>query len=292
MRVLVTGGGGFLASALLPRLAAREEVFATHRPDAEPPAVEGVQWLAEDLAQPLGERLPASIDAVLHLAQSRRYREFPDGAVDMYEVNAAATVRLLDYALRAGARTFTYASSGSVYARSREPLRETDVPSPPEFYATTKLAGERVVEQFRGELLAHALRPFFIYGPQQPMMMVRGLVTRVQEHQDVTLAGPDGIHVNPVFVDDAADAVIATLGLDESHTVNVAGPDVVSVREIADIAGRVLGETPSFVVGEPQLDLIASVERQSELLGAPKVGFEEGLRRTVDAEARLAARGR
>jgi nucleoside-diphosphate-sugar epimerase len=292
MRVLVTGGGGFLASALLPRLAARDEVFATHRPDREPPAIDGVQWLAVDLALPATDSLPANVDAVVHLAQSRRYREFPDGAVDMYEINAAATVRLLDYARRVGARTFTYASSGSVYARSGGPLRETDEPSPPEFYATTKLAGERVVEQFRGELLAHALRPFFIYGPQQPMMMVRGLVTRVQEHQDVTLAGPDGIRVNPVFVDDAADAVIATLDLEESHTVNVAGPDVVSVREIAEVAGRLLGETPTFVVSEPQLDLVASIERQSEVLGAPRVGFEDGLRRTVDAEARVSARSR
>jgi UDP-glucose 4-epimerase len=282
MRVVVTGGGGFLASALLPRLAAREEVFATHRPDAEPLPIDGVQWVPLDLSQPLPETLPSKVDAVVHLAQSRRYREFPDGAVDMYEVNAAATVRLLDYTRRAGGRTFTYASSGSIYARGAEPVRETDEPKPPEFYATTKLAGERAVEQFRGVLLAHALRPFFIYGPNQPMMMMRGLLTRVRDHQEVTLAGPDGIRINPVYVDDAAEAVIATLELEDSHTLNLAGPDVVSIRQIAELAGGLLKETPSFSLGDPQLDLIASIERQSDVLGAPSTGFEEGLRRTVE----------
>lgn len=282
MRVLVTGGGGFLASALLPRLATRHEVFAIHRPNAEPAPIEGVSWLAQDLALPLAGTLPPSIDAVIHLAQSRRYREFPEGAVDMYEINATATVRLLDYCRRAGGTTFTYASSGSIYARSPDPVRETDQPAPPEFYAATKLAGEQVVEQFRGVLRAHSLRPFFIYGPKQPMMMMRGLLTRVQEQQDVTLAGPDGIRINPIFVDDAADAVIATLDLDESHTLNLAGPDVVSVRQIAELAGRLLDRTPSFAAGDPQQDLIASIERQSEIVGAPRIGFEEGLRRTVE----------
>jgi nucleoside-diphosphate-sugar epimerase len=284
MRVLVTGGGGFLASALLPRLAGEHEVFATHTPDAERPSIAEVSWLAVDLSKPLPDDLPGEIDAVIHLAQSRRYREFPEGAIDMYEINAAATVRLLDYTRRCGGHTFTYASSGSVYARSSEPLRETDQPCPPEFYATTKLAGERVVEQFRGVLRAHALRPFFIYGPNQPMMMMRGLLNRVKEHQAVTLAGPDGIRMNPVYVDDAAEGVMATLDLSESHTLNLAGPDVVSVRQIAEVAGRLLNETPSFESGDLQQDLVASIERQSELLGAPGTSFEEGLRRTVEAE--------
>jgi nucleoside-diphosphate-sugar epimerase len=267
----------------LPRLTTRHEVFAIHRPDGEPPPIEGVRWLAQDLTLPLTAALPAEIDAVIHLAQSRRYREFPEGAVDMYEINAAATVRLLDYCRRAGGRTFSYASSGSIYAPGPDPVRETDQPRPANFYAATKLAGERAVEQFRGVLCAHAVRPFFIYGPKQPTMMMPGILARVRDGQEVTLAGSDGIHINPIFVDDAADAVMATLDLDESQTLNLAGPDVVSVRQIAELAGRLLDRTPSFAVSDPQQDLIASIERESETVGAPGMGFEEGLRRTVGA---------
>lgn len=283
MAVLVTGGGGFLGSALLPRLASRGEVLALHRPGAETPLLEGVRWVAQDLAAPLSEELPERIDAVIHLAQSRRYREFPDGAVDVYEVNTGAAVRLLDYCRRAGGTSFTYASSGAVYAAGPQPVKEADVPRPSNFYAASKLAGEQVIEQYRGILRAHALRFFFIYGPGQRNMFIPGLLGRVREGQDVTLAGPDGIRVNPVYVDDAADAVISTLDLPHSETINVAGPDVVSVRGIAELGGRLLEREPSFAHGDAQADLVASIELQSAALGAPAVGFEEGLRRTVEA---------
>lgn len=283
MAVLLTGGGGFLGAVLLPRLAARGEVVALHRPDAEPPQVDGVRWVAQDLAEPLWSELPERIEAVIHLAQSRRYREFPDGAVDVFEVNAGAAVRLLDYCRRARGASFTYASSGAVYASGPEPVKEDDAPQPSNFYAASKLAGEQAGEQFRGILHAHALRFFFIYGPGQRNMFIPGLLGRVRAGEDVTLAGPDGIRVNPVYVDDAADAVIATLDLAQSQTINVAGPDVVSVREIAELGGRLLERAPTFAVGDPQADLVASIERQSEIVGAPRIGFEEGLRRTVEA---------
>jgi UDP-glucose 4-epimerase len=284
MAVLLTGGGGFLGSVLLPRLAARGEVVALHRPGAELPLLEGVRWVAQDLAAPLSAALPERIDAVIHLAQSRRYREFPEGAIDVYEVNTGVTVRLLDYCRRAGGASFTYASSGAVYAPGPDPVKETDAPQPGNFYAASKLAGEQALEQFRGILHAHSLRFFFIYGPGQRNMFIPGLIGRVRSGDDVTLAGPDGIRVNPVYVEDAADAVIATLDLPRSETLNVAGPDVVSVREIAELGGRLLERTPSFAVGDPQADLVASIELQSAAVGAPSVGFEEGLRRTVEAD--------
>jgi nucleoside-diphosphate-sugar epimerase len=58
---------------------------------------------------------------------------------------------------------------------------------------------------------------------------------------------------------------------------------VVSVREIAEMAGRLVGRQPSFASADPQPDLVASIDRMCAAVGAPKLGFEEGLRRTVEA---------
>jgi len=150
MAVLVTGGGGFLGTALLPRLVARGEVIALRRPGTQPSQVDGVRWVVQDLAAPLSADLPERIDAVIHLAQSRRYREFPDGAIDVYEVNAGATVRLLEYCSRAGAASFTYASSGAVYAPGPEPVNEADAPQP---------AGANLVFAFCRSAARPILRP-------------------------------------------------------------------------------------------------------------------------------------
>jgi UDP-glucose 4-epimerase len=279
--ILLTGATGFLGSTLLPRLALAGDVVALHRPGSDPPRVDGVVWVAQDLTAPLSAQLPRQIDAVIHAGQSRRYREFPDGAADVYEINASATVRLLDYCRRAGGATFTYLSSGAVYAPGSTPARETDLPMPSNFYAMSKLAGELAVEQFRSVLRGHVMRMFFIYGPGQLNMFVPGLVGRVREELDVTLAGPDGIRVNPVYVEDAAAAIAATLDLQESCTLNVAGPDIVSVRRVAELAGQLLDRSPRFVVGDVQPDLIAATDEMQATVGAPRVGFEEGLRRTV-----------
>jgi nucleoside-diphosphate-sugar epimerase len=282
VRVLVTGATGFTGQAVVRDLVERgDTVYALRRPGAKLP--DGVEPVDQDLTAPLGDGLPDAIDGVVHLAQSRRYREFPDGATDVFEVNANATVRLLAWARAAGAGSFVYASSGAIYAPGPEPVRETDAPAPGNFYAVSKLAGELACEQFRGELRAHVLRFFFIYGPGQENMFIPGVVGRIRDGQEVALAGEDGIRVNPVYVDDAARAVIGTLDAPESLTLNVAGPDTVSLRELSELAGEQIGREPRYTVGDPRPDVLASIDALRGAGLAPEVSFAEGLRRTVAA---------
>ena len=177
-----------------------------------------------------------------------------------------ATTRLLDYCRRAGGETFVYASSGAVTGAGPKPIEESDTPAPPNLYAISKLAGERVVEQFRQVMRAHALRYFFIYGPGQQGMMMPGIMQRIASGQEVQLAGDDGIALNPVYVEDAARATAAALDLSDSATINVAGPETVNVRQIAGIIGDQLGVEPRFTNAADQPDFVASIELMSALL--------------------------
>lgn len=290
MTVVLTGATGFLGRVVARRLAVEHTVVALHRPGSTPPEIEGVRWQQQDLASGLSSALPSQIDAVIHLAQSRGYRHFPDTAVDVFEINAGATLRLIDYCRQAGGTSFTYASSGSVYARGPRPVSEHDVPRPEGLYAASKLAGELAIESFRGLLAVHALRFFSIYGPGQQNMLIPGVLGRISTGQAVTLPGRDGFRVNPVFVEDAAQAVVATLGLSEGHTLNVAGPNVVSIRELAELGADALGVHCQFENVGPADDMVADIGRQSSLLGTPTVGVAEGLRRTVAAARDAIAR--
>ena len=283
MRILVTGATGFLGQAMLPLLAQRGEVLALHRPGSPPPDTNGVRWIGQDLTAPLGDELPDRIDAVFHLAQSRRYREFPDGALDVMEINTMATTRLLDYCRRAGGETFVYGSSGAVTGAGPKPIEERDQPSPQNLYAVSKRAGERVVEEFRSIMRAHSLRYFFIYGPGQQSMMMPAIMQRIISGQEVQLAGEDGIAINPVYVDDAARATVAALDLTDSATINVAGPKTATIRQIAGMIGDELGVEPRFANVPEQPDFVASIERMTALLSEPKTSPGEGLAQMVAA---------
>jgi UDP-glucose 4-epimerase len=281
MTTLLTGGTGFLGTALLRPLAASDDVVALHRPATPPTQVEGVRWIAQDLAAPLVAELPDRLDAVVHLAQSRLYRQFPESALDIFELNTGAAVRLFDYARRSGARKFVLASSGAVYVPSLEPLREADPLAPSNLYATCKLAAEHAAVHYGDYFDVAILRYFFIYGPGQRDMFIPGVINRILGDLPVSLSSDVGIRVNPVFVEDAVAATLAALEPSGVAAYNVAGPEVVSLREMAETIGELVGRTPTFAAGNAAPDLIAGIDRMTAVLVPPRIGMRDGLGRSV-----------
>jgi len=275
MRVLVTGAGGFIGRRLVARLAREHEVFElVRRPTG------GANLIEMDLSRGVdGRALPSPVDAVVHLAQSEHYRDFPDRAADIYTVNVESTFRLLEYARAAGAKRFVLASSGGIYGYGREPLRESDVPSPPDFYLASKQLAEILLFAYDRFFSVIAVRPFFVYGEgQRATMFVPRLARNVLLGNPITLSPPDGLQVNPTHVSDAVDAFAAALGTDYSGPINVAGPDVLSLGEIVRIMAGQLGRNPVLQpVTDAPGDVVADLSLMVRVLGAPKVHFAEGV---------------
>ena len=223
--------------------------------------------------------LPERIDGVVYLAQSSRFREFPGGADDMFQVNVARPLQLIEEARQRGATHFVYASTGSVYAPAPEPLSEADPAPANGFYASSKRAAEQLLANYAPHLDVMLLRFFFVYGAGQKRdMLMPRLVDSVREGRAVTLQGPDGIRIQPLHAADAACAVVAALETKGSDTINVAGPEAVTIRGVCEAAGRLLGREPVFAEGTPAADFVADTRRMEARLGAPTVRLEEGLR--------------
>jgi len=89
--------------------------------------------------------------------------------------------------------------------------------------------------------------------------------------------------MNPIYVDDAVLAVRKAMTLKESHKINIAGPAVLSLRDMAVEIGRAVGKTPKFEVRPPgpPRDLVADTARMRSLLCEPRTSFGEGLAATL-----------
>lgn len=283
MRVLVTGATGLIGSRLLARLAPDNEVFGVARRDGA--ALEGVEWIRQDLSQPLDvAALPRAVDAVAHLAQSERYRDFPDGAMDLFAVNVQSTAALLEYARAVGARAFVLASTGGSYEPSPDPIPEDAPVTTPGPYFRSKRMAELLVENYASELGGATLRFFFVYGPGGKRLVTE-LANKVLAGEEIVIEGDPGMAMNPIYVEDAAAAVEAALGLTEQAIINVAGNEVIRIRGLVERLARAIGREVRIRPGGPAPgDLVADTSLMRSLLRIrPTVDLDRGLRAVAES---------
>lgn len=281
-RVLVTGAGGLIGGRVVELLRADSEPIALSRSVGALP--HDVEVISVDLCDPgFVSRLPERADSVIHLAQAGGYAAFPEGAQSMFDVNVAALAKLLDWAAKANVTHFVHASTGGLYGRGPHPFNEGDhvsLAGPLAFYFGTKRAAEILAAPYASKFGVAALRFFFVYGPgQKPTMLIPRLLKAVEQGQPVSLSGTQGMRLNPIYVDDAAAATIAALNLEGDSIINVAGGEVLSIRDIAETIGGVLGKRTQFkpLEAPEDSDLIADISRMRLLLHQPKISFREGV---------------
>jgi len=296
--VVVVGGSGFIGLHTVRLLAARGySVWATHSPGQIPPAIPNVTWRGADLrSSAISQNWPEGCDAVIYLAQSRRWRLFPEAADDVVSVNLAALQQTASYACAAGVRVLVTASTGSVYTNQSNVAHEDDeidCAAPRSFYAASKLAAEILLGAYAKFLTIVQLRIFMPYGPGvSPDMLFPQLVMRVQTGQPITLHRPDGMRINPIAVSDVAEAFVRCLNLNRTDVLNLAGPEEYTLRSVGDTIGKVLGVTPRFehLQSSEAPVIVGNLDRLCKTLDwKPSIRLEDGLRAWLGASTKSAA---
>lgn len=293
MRILVTGASGFLGRHLIPALGRRHEIVATTRAGISSKE-SGIRWINADLARMDDDwQFPSHVDAVLYMAQSRRYREFPEGGADMFGVNVHSLWRFVDYARRVGAGQFVFASSANVYGPSPLPLNEEAAIDPTTFYATSKRIAEMILESYGAELPTTILRLFTLYGPGQEDSLVADLIDRVKKGRPVTLSGGCGPKFSPLYVTDACEAIKRVIERPPESAgarhYNVGGTEEVSIRDFAEAIALSCGIDPMFEHREidGEAGWVVDGRRFAAATGwAPETMLKDGLAHTVSARRR------
>lgn len=305
-RVLLTGGAGFIGSALASRLLANNEVvvFDTYHRDSSRgrelgsnPRLTSVRGDILDL-----DALRAAgtgCDCIVHMAAIAGVDTVVQMPVRTMKVNILGTMNALEVALALpGLKRFVDFSTSEVFGAYAYKVREADITSLGAVgearwtYAVSKLATEHLAHNYFKEsgMPAVSIRPFNIYGPGQiGEGAIHRFIVQALANADVTVHNDGGQIRAWCYIDDMVDGILMCLEDPRAvgHAFNIGNPR--SVITIHNLATQIvqLSESRSAIrfVRWDNADVelrIPNIDKARSLLGfEPKIDLSEGLRRTI-----------
>jgi UDP-glucuronate 4-epimerase len=308
MRILVTGGAGFIGSHLAEKLlAARHDVVILddfndfYDPEIKHANIAGfasdVTVCHADLRDSESVRMVfrrEKPEAIVHLAARAGVRPSIQQPRLYYDTNVIGTLHLLEAARVTGVERFIFASSSSVYGASKtvpfsedEHLIQTLSP-----YAATKIAGEFLCSSYAHlyQMRVVALRYFTVYGPRQrPDLAIHQFTRRIHTSQPIDQFGDGNSRRDYTYVDDVIQGTMAALdykgplydvfNLGESETIQL--KDLISAIENALGKKAEINRLPEQPGDMPRT--YADISKARKLLAYnPTTKFTEGLPKFID----------
>jgi UDP-glucose 4-epimerase len=306
MRVLITGGAGFLGAALAHRLVREgHRVQVLDDLSAGDPArlPKGIHFTRGDVSDvPRLWTLLRDVDCVYHLAARVFVAESVLYPREYNDVNVGGTVSIMEAMRDAGVMRVVFTSSGAVYGnQGHQPVHEDLEPDPDSPYAVSKLAAEHYVRTI-GRLWGIEtviLRVFNAYGPGQFAPVYRApvipaLMKQALSGGSLVIFG-DGTQTRDfVYVDDVVDALVAAATADsvDRAIINVGSGQGTNINQLAQRIGLATERSVRLLHsqakdgGVPRL--VADLTLAQEKLGfRPRFSLEEGLRRLLALDPRL-----
>lgn len=274
-KILITGATGLLGKHIIRKLKKQFYIYAISR--EKKIDEQDLKWIKLDFSKNWNiSSLPSRIDIIIHAVQSEKFRDFPESSVEIFNINTFSTLRLLEYGRIVKAKKFIYISSGGVGDLYKN---ISDI----SFYLTSKLSSELLVKNYQSFFDTVIIRPFFIYGPgSKKTLLIPRLIDLIQNNKPVLLHGKEGIRINPIYIKDAVEAIVKSINLKGNHTVDLAGNEILSIKEIAVIIGDQLKIPPHFKnLDSVRVDLLGDNLQTAKILYKPKIKFKDGIEKVL-----------
>jgi len=308
MRVLVTGGAGFIGSHLVEKLlaAGHAVVILDDFNDFYDPQIKraNIAGFAKDVTvyhvdlrdggsvRSLFHR--EKVDAIAHLAARAGVRPSIQHPQLYYDTNVSGTLHLLEAARVTGVERFIFASSSSVYGASKtvpfsEDQQLTQTLSP---YGATKVAGEFLCSTYSHlyQMRIVALRYFTVYGPRQrPDLAIHQFARRIYAGQPIDQFGDGSTRRDYTYIDDVIQGTMAALQYQGPlyDVFNLGESETIQLKELISAIENVLGKKAKVNrLPEQPGDMpltCADISKARKLLGyKPTTKLSEGLQKFID----------
>jgi len=308
MKILITGGAGFIGSHLAERLVSQGHgvwILDNFDPYYDPelkrrnlaglsqsPRYRLVEGDIRDRELVRGLFHGERFDLVYHMAARTGVRPSLVEPGLYFEVNVTGTVNLLEACRASGVKSFIFISSSSVYGNNTKiPFSESDrVDSPVSPYAGSKLAAETVCRCYHQSygISVFAFRLFTVYGPRQrPDMAIHRFTERALAGKPLEIYGDGSMSRDFTYVDDIVDGLVAAIDkVSGFEVINLGDSQPVTVSRLVSLLEAVIGRKVAKVYKPASAADVrttyADIRKAGELLGyRPEVPLEEGLRRFV-----------
>jgi nucleoside-diphosphate-sugar epimerase len=314
---LVTGGAGFIGSHLSEELVRRgqrvrvvDSLITGKRRNLDH-VKDGVEFLHGDLADgDVAHRAVDGVDYVLHQAALPSVPRSVNDPITSNQANVTATVKVLVAARDAGVKRLVYAGSSSVYGDTPTlPKREDMATNPLSPYALQKLVSEQYCQMFTRLYGFETVttRYFNVFGPRQdPGSPYSGVISlfsaAILDGRQPIIYGDGGQTRDFTYVANVVDGVLRACEAPNAagEVMNVATGGRISLNELLRVMNKICGTQAEPIYKDVRAgdvrDSQADISKATALLGyQPIVGFEQGLRHTLDwcrTESAAAAAGR
>lgn len=300
MKVLVTGGAGFIGSHLVDRLLqeGHEVVIVDNLSTGKRRNINrAARFYKLDIQSWRLERVFRNErpSVVMHLAAQMDVRKSVEDPMFDAQVNILGTLNVLQQAVKHGTRKVVFSSSGGAIYGEQDvfPALETHPTRPLSPYGLSKLCGEQYLSYFQrvGGLQVVSLRYANVYGPRQDPEGEAGVVAifiqKLLNNEQAVINGNGRQTRDFVFVDDVVEANLAMMGQESSGAYNVGTGVETSINDLFRILAQHTGSTCKEVhgpakKGEQARSVIDSGKLRHEMSWEPKTGLSEGLKRTVE----------
>ena len=300
MKVLVTGGAGFIGSHLVDRLVqeGHEVVIVDNLSTGKRRNINRTaRFYKLDIQSWRLERVFRNErpNIVMHLAAQMDVRKSVEDPIFDAQVNVLGMLNVLQHSIKHGVRKVVFSSSGGAIYGEQEiyPVPESHVTRPLSPYGISKLCGEQYLSYYQrvSGLQMVSLRYANVYGPRQDPDGEAGVVAifiqKLLNNEQAIVYGNGRQTRDFVYVDDVVEANLAVMGQETQGTYNVGTGEETSINDLLRILIAHTNSTCKEVhgpakIGEQVRSVIDSNKLRQELSWEPRTELREGLKRTVD----------